>query len=115
MLVTNLENSKLLVEAKLMPTTTAFVWGLTCDKHKSVRQRMPVLKWRLYPSSSLAKCQEWVQCLTLSELMRMLPDHTCVQKDDWGWCIYFKGLLAEGTISGSPEESAAKYLLTHKS
>ena len=51
---------------------------------------------------------------TLSKLMESLPDHCGLQRDDWGWCMYVKGLLRESTISKTPEEAAAKLWLEFK-
>lgn len=116
--VTSLEMSKRLKEAKLMPAQTLFVYGLSSNKLKRIRGKVKEAEWKLYPSSTLSKCEEWVGCLTLHELAELCRNEymgvfrtpICTREE---WTAYANNLRGKGTtqVGTTPEEAMAKLYL----
>ena len=64
--------------------------------------------------NELVKKFEPCKIPTLSELVKMCPNHCGLQKEDFGWVMYVKGFIREDTISTKPEEAVAKLLISIK-
>lgn len=68
-------------------------------------------KYHYYRSGeNLAEPPE-VYVPTLDELIEDCPDHCGLQKDDFGWVMYVKGMIDTDTISKTPKEAVAKLWL----